>query len=56
MPMSSSKTSQPEKRRPGRPPRVHAALVIENLVKIIDKKNPLKAIRCSQRIKIKSNN
>jgi hypothetical protein len=25
MPMSSSKTSQPEKRRPGRPPRVPAA-------------------------------
>ena len=56
MPMTSSKTSQPEKRRPGRPPRVPAALVIENLVKNIDKKTPLKAIRCSQRIKNKSNN
>ncbi len=56
MPMSSSKTSQPEKRRPGRPLRVPAALVTENLVKIIDKKNPLKAIRCSQRILNKSNN
>ena len=36
--MPSSKTSKPEKRRPGRPPRFPAALVKEHLVKNKDKK------------------
>jgi hypothetical protein len=42
LPLSSSKSSQPEKSRPGRPPTVPAALVIKNLVKNIDKKPRLK--------------